>query len=64
MNRVTILLRNRIVTPEKPLVETEEHLQTAIHTREAHEGQREQTGGEHDDGHALHAARNLDQFEL
>ena len=49
---------------EQDLIESEEHLQAAVDTREAHEGQGEEAGGEHDDGHALHALGNLSQLEL
>ena len=47
-----------------PSVEAEEHLQPAVDAREAHEGQREQSGGDHHDGHALHALGHLHQLEL
>ena len=45
-------------------IEAEEGAQTAVDSREAHESQREQTGREHDDGHAAHALGNVDQLEL
>ena len=43
-------------------VQSEQHLQSAVNTREAHEGQREQTGREHDDGHATHTLGDGDEL--
>ena len=46
------------------LVEAEEGLQAAVDAAEAHESQGEQSGGEHHDGHALHALGDTYQFHL
>ena len=56
--------QKRAIGWDRGLVQSEQNLQTAVDTREAHEGQREQSGRQHDDGHAAHALGNGDQFEL